>query len=224
MAEPKAVRRDLYPGYDVLAKRDGPSWNAQTRAVIDERLAIGPGTHRFFTDAEFETLRAICARIVPQPPGEPDRIPVAALIDDRLHRGERDGYRDARMPPEDEAWRRGLRALDAEALAAHGLRFHLLDEAAQDALLAAASRGELAQAAWGGMPCDLFFGQRLVDDCVRAYYAHPAAWSEIGWGGPASPRGYVRMDFDRRDPWEAAEAKPGREEEARQANLRVGRM
>ena len=38
----------------------------------------------------------------------------------------------------------------------------------------------------------------------------PTAWSEIGWGGPASPRGYVRMDFDERDPWEAAEAKDGR--------------
>ena len=25
----------------------------------------------------------------------------------------------------------------------------------------------------------------------------PTAWSEIGWGGPASPRGYVRMDYRR---------------------------
>src|SRR5262252_10658338 len=56
-----------------------------------------------------------------------------------------------------------------------------------------------------------------------AYYMHPTAWSEIGWGGPASPRGYVRMDFDRRDPWEAAEAKPGREAEALRENRRVGR-
>ena len=46
----------------------------------------------------------------------------------------------------------------------------------------------------------------------------PTAWNEIGFGGPASPRGYVRMDFDRRDPWEAAEAKPGAEAEARKAN------
>ena len=53
---------------------------------------------------------------------------------------------------------------------------------------------------------------------VVAYYAHPAAWNEIGFGGPASPRGYVRMDFDRRDPWEASKRDPaakrvaGREE------------
>ena len=30
--------RDLYPGYDVLSKRNTPSWNEQTRAVIDQRL------------------------------------------------------------------------------------------------------------------------------------------------------------------------------------------
>jgi hypothetical protein len=45
---------------------------------------------------------------------------------------------------------------------------------------------------------------------VGIYYAHPAAWSEIGFGGPASPRGYVRLGFDERDPWEAEEVRtPG---------------
>ncbi len=49
----------------------------------------------------------------------------------------------------------------------------------------------------------------MIADITHAYYAHPTAWNEIGFGGPASPRGYVRMQLDRRDPWEAAEAKPG---------------
>ena len=34
---------ERYPGYDVLAKRHSPSWNEQTRQVIDRRLAIGAG-------------------------------------------------------------------------------------------------------------------------------------------------------------------------------------
>ena len=29
-----------FPDYDVLAKRNTPSWNAQTREVVDRRLAI----------------------------------------------------------------------------------------------------------------------------------------------------------------------------------------
>jgi hypothetical protein len=63
---------------------------------------------------------------------------------------------------------------------------------------------------------------RSATASVSAYYGHPTAWSEIGFGGPASPRGYVRMNFDRRDPWEAAEAKPGLEIEAARENAHVG--
>lgn len=46
-------------------------------------------------------------------------------------------------------------------------------------------------------------GQNLLAAIVKIYYAHPAAMSEIGFGGPASPRGYVRLGADRFDGWEA---------------------
>jgi hypothetical protein len=72
------------------------------------------------------------------------------------------------------------------------------------------------------MPPRAFFRKRLLHDVVGAYYAHPAAWNEIGFGGPASPRGYVRTVYDRRDPWEAVEARPGREDMVRRENARVG--
>jgi choline dehydrogenase-like flavoprotein len=215
--------RDLYPGYDVLAKRHTPSWNEQTRAVIERRLAIDPGAHRFFTQSEWDTLQAVCARIIPQETGGREPVPIAAMIDQKIADRQHDGYRDARLARLDHAWRLGLAALDQEALSRYSARFHDLSAVHQDALLRAMQNGELKHEAWGTMPADLFFRQRLLDDIVRAYYAHPTAWSEIGWGGPASPRGYVRMDFDRRDPWEAAEAKPGREEKALRKNLRVGR-
>jgi hypothetical protein len=45
----------------------------------------------------------------------------------------------------------------------------------------------------------------LLKTLVSIYYAHPEAWNEIGFGGPASPRGYARLGMDRRDPWEAEE-------------------
>lgn len=216
-------RRDLFPGYDVLAKRNSPSWNAKTRAVLDERLAIGPETRRFFDASEWPTMKAVADRIVPQPADRADPVPVAALVDHKLATDTRDGYRNPELPEEREAWRLGLKALDAEARAQFGARFHELSAFAQDALLKLAEKGELTDAAWAGMPSKLFFKQRVLADVVKAYYAHPTAWNEIGWGGPASPRGYVRMDFDRRDPWEAAEAKPGREAEAHEENLLVDR-
>jgi hypothetical protein len=215
--------RDLYPGYDVLSKRHTPSWNEQTRRVIEDRLATDPDRHRFFTDAEWATLRALCDRVVPQPAERTEPVPLAAMVDRKMIDNVRDGYRHAHLPPMREAWQRGLASLEQEARAAHGVLFHQLSTEQQHALLQAMQRGELHDPAWGGMPPDSFFKNRIVVDVVKTYYSHPTAWNEIGWGGPASPRGYVRLQADRRDPWEAAEAKPGREAEAFQENQRVGR-
>jgi hypothetical protein len=213
---------DRYPGYDVLRKRNSPSWNDQTRAVIDRRMAIDPDHHAFFTDTEWSTLRAICDRIVPQPPGRAHPAPLAAMVDEKLHTNNGDGYRDARLPPMREAWRRVLAGIDAEATSRYGRRFHELGALLQDDLLKAVQNGQLDEKVLGGMPAKIFFQKRLLHDVVSSYYAHPVAWSEIGFGGPASPRGYVRMYFDRRDPWEAAEARPGGEVKARAENARVG--
>ncbi|MGB6535529.1 MAG: gluconate 2-dehydrogenase subunit 3 family protein [Xanthobacteraceae bacterium] len=213
---------DRYPGYDVLTKRNSVSWNEQTRAVIDERLAIDPQKHQFFTDEEWATMCAVCARIVPQPASRESPAPVAAMVDEKLHGDGGDGYRDARLPPMREAWRRGLAAIDAEAKLAYGRGFHQIGALLQDDLLTAIQNGALHGKHWHDLPPQLFFQKRVLHDIVSAYYAHPAAWNEIGFGGPASPRGYVRMNFDRRDPWEASEARPGREAQARAENTRVG--
>jgi hypothetical protein len=209
-----------YPDYDVLAKRHTPSWNEKTRRVIDHRLAV-PREPRFLASDEFRTLDAIAARIVPQPATRPP-VPIAALIDTKLFEDKGDGYRDYRLPPLREAWQRGLRTIDAEARERHGGAFHALRADEQDGLLRAAQDGRLSNPGWEGMSSKLFFAKRLLPDIVKAYYGHPTAWSEIGFGGPASPRGYVRMDFDRRDPWEGAEAKSGREAEAAKINARIG--
>ncbi|HLK25209.1 MAG TPA: gluconate 2-dehydrogenase subunit 3 family protein [Caulobacteraceae bacterium] len=214
---------DRYPGYDVLSKRHSPSWNDQTRRVIDQRLAIDPDAHRFLNELEWRTLKAICSRIIPQPTARERPAPLAAMIDERLVKGASDGYRNASLPPLREAWRRGIAALEAEAQTRHGRGFAELEGAAQDGLLTAAQRGLAAHPAWDGMPPDLFFADRLLFDIVSAYYAHPHAWNEIGFGGPADPRGYVRLAFDRRDPWEAAEARSGNEASARRENAHVGR-
>ena len=215
---------ERYPGYDVLAKRDSPSWNDKTRRVIDERLAIDPDRHAFFSDTEWPTVRALCARILAQDHGKAAEVPVAALLDEKLAKNARDGYRDPRLPPPQEAWRRALHALDAESIVRHGHRFHELTVAAQCDLLKLCQQGELRDPAWGDMPPAEFFSKRLLHDVVAAYYGHPGGWNEIGFGGPASPRGYVRMGYDRRDPWEASEARPGRERQAERENLALARQ
>jgi hypothetical protein len=211
---------DRYPGYDVENKRDTPSWNEKTRNVIDRRLAISHEPH-FFTAEEWRTLGAICDRIMPQPTSRPP-VPLPAYVDQKMADGLLDGYRYAQLPSQGQAWRRAIAALDGAARASYDAPFHAVSGEKQDDLLRRMQRGELSGQAWGDMPCKIFFEHRLIPDITHAYYAHPVSWNEIGFGGPASPRGYVRMKLDRRDPWEAVEAQPGYENLARRKNDRVG--
>jgi hypothetical protein len=220
MHDPRShSRRERYPGYDVLSKRNSLSWNEQTRRVITRRLAVNPEP-RFFSSHEFRTVAAIAARLVPQPVGRPP-VPVAALVDQRLFLGKSDGYRESGMPRDGEAWKLGLKALDSEAGAMHGKPFRELQPPAQENLLRQMQTGDLTSPAWAGMKPASFFKKRMARDVVMSYYAHPSAWSEIGWGGPASPRGYVRLDFNERDPWEPAEANGANDEAAKRINRHV---
>jgi hypothetical protein len=196
--------RNRFPTYNVLDKWDTPSWNEQTRAVVRGRLERVP-PRRFFGEDEWDILRAICDRLIPQPDRPDEPVPIVPFIDEKLHEDQGNWYRYADMPPQREAWRIGLRAIDAEARAHWGRGFRELPDNQKDAVLRSVQHGDILSDAWAGMPAKRFFASALLHEVVSVYYAHPAAWSEIGFGGPASPRGYVRMQADRRDPWEAIE-------------------
>ena len=209
-----------YPGYDVLTKRDTPSWNAKTREVIEQRLAT-PGVRRFFSTEEWTIADALCRRILPQT-NEQDAVSLVALLDARLLADHGDGFREVSMPYMRDAWRRGLAAVDGEAAARHdGRGFAVLTDGERDALLRSMQNGEVNGDRWSGLYAGAFFKRRILVDVPALYYSHPKAWNEIGFGGPASPRGYVRLDGDRPDPWEAAEAEPGQERVAKERNRHV---
>ena len=195
-----------YPGYDVLDKWDTVSFDTLTRGVIRQRLSSTP-ERGFFTEAEWRLLEAVAARLAPTPErGRP--IPIVAWIDAELAAGEGDGYRYEGMPKSDEAWRRGLALLAEEAQAQYGRPFEAQDEATQTAFLKRLQAGEVDKARWAGLDPERFFGDIVLKTVVGVYYAFPQAWNEMGFGGPASPRGYVRLGLNERDPWEAREAKP----------------
>ncbi|MGR3571437.1 gluconate 2-dehydrogenase subunit 3 family protein [Brevirhabdus sp.] len=190
-----------YRGYDVLGKWDTPSFNDQTRQVLRDRMT--PPPRRFFTQAEWRVLEALCARVIPQPERE-EPVAIAPFIDTDLYHNRGTGTRRADMPPPAAAWRQGLAALDAEAQARHGCGFADLDGPAADAILKAVDDGDLTdKAAWDGLPAQRFLRDTVLKTIVSIYYSQPQGMSEIGYGGPASPRGYVRLGADRIDRWEA---------------------
>lgn len=208
-----------YPGYDVMSKRDSPSWNDKTREVVDARLRVEERP-AFLSAPEWRTLEALCERVMPQPQGRP-RVPLAAYVDRQLLAGKTKGYRFADMPQPAEAWKRALAALEEVALRDQGRPFEQLTQGDQDAILRRMADGLLEAEALRGMPPATFWKSHVIHDVVGAYYAHPEAWNEIGWAGPASPRGYVRTGLDRRDAWEPVEAVPGGEDKAMRENKRV---
>ena len=217
MTEPLTTGR--YPGYDVTSKRNTQSWNDKTREAIDARLAV-EARPAFLSSDEWQTLVALCDRVMPQPEGRP-RVALAAYVDRQLRAGKTKGYRFADMPQPAEAWKRALAALDEVAGKEQGRPFAHLTQDDQDTMLRRMSDGSFQAVALNGMPAQTFWTSHVIHDVVGAYYAHPEAWNEIGWAGPASPRGYVRIGLDRRDPWEPVEAAPGREDKARRENKRV---
>jgi hypothetical protein len=210
---------DRYPDYDVLAKRLGQSWNPITRKVVGARIALRERSD-VLDEARLAVLRAVVERLAPQPEGRPPVNTVAILLE-KLAGEEGDGYRHGDLPPLKEAWTHGLDAIEAEAGLRHGRGFVALSDAEKDGLLQAVADGAARAKAWDALNPAAFFYWRLLPDTVSAYWSHPSAWSAMGYGGPASPRGYVRLDAGRRDPWEAAEAGDGALVPARARNRHV---
>jgi hypothetical protein len=197
--------RTPYPGYNVLDKWDGPSFNDATRRAVADRLHNVP-ERRFFDEGQYALLKSVIDCILPQPERSPEqRIPVAAFIDEMLHANRGSGTRFAGMPPQREAWPQGLACIDQEAERRHGRGFRTLPAEDQRKVLGAIDAGDIDAAIWTGLDPKRFFRSILLKEAVKIYYAHPLAWNEMGFGGPAAPRGYLRLGPDERDPWEARE-------------------
>jgi hypothetical protein len=191
-----------YPGYDPLAEAD--HWDERTRAVVVDRVQRPPG-YRFFDEGEVAVLEAACDRVLPQDDRPPEaRVPMGPFIDKMLWDDSTDGFRTPDVPWPQELWRSGVRGLDEAAHARYRRSFTALDPAERDMVLRAVEGGDVSGGAWDHVPPSKFFSS-LVEQCIAAYYAHPTAWAEIGWAGPASPRGYVRTGYGMRDPWEPRE-------------------
>jgi len=193
-----------YPGFSTLSQQK--FWDAKTRAVILDRVNNVPET-RFFSAQEARLLTAICDRILPQDDrGESHKIPIVPQIDKRLFENSHNGYRYEDMPPDREAFQLGLRAIEEIAQHGYGCGFLEIGPREQDGILQSLHDGKpsAAHQIWERMPVHRFW-MLLVSDCVDAYYSHPWAWDEIGFGGPAYPRAYMRLERGEAEPWESEE-------------------
>jgi hypothetical protein len=103
------------------------------------------------------------------------------------------------------------RGLDEQAVQrSPAASFATADPDIQGAIVAGFAAGELTGEAWSRLNVERAFSlvMRVVLSC---FYSHPWAWNEIGFGGPAYPRGYSRFGSPQlqraeRETWEGKEA------------------
>jgi len=195
--------RDRYPGWDVLSQRG--HWDEATRQVILDRVYNVP-SFRYFASHERAVLEALCARVIPQGHRPPDRqVPIAPWIDQMCGRKVLEGFRFDDMPTNDVAWSHGLEGLDQIARALFATPFADLEGDRQDQVLEAIRRGNPPGEVWQHLPAKRWWIYLALRQISGVYYAHPYAWDEIGFGGPAYPRGYYALSFGAPERWEPRE-------------------
>lgn len=192
-------KQTYYPSYNVLENQ--AHWDEHTRAIVEKRL-VRERDYLFISIIEAENLRAWCSLLMDDSRGEIIQY-VLCHIDESLSQNKGEGQRKAGTPHARELIRKGIKAIEHAALMQNSQPFFQLKEAEQKQMMTRISEGNLPHTKlWEGIPQKEFF-QKLLTLSVEAYYSHPKIWSEIGYGGPAYPRGYVRAHLGQLDPWEA---------------------
>jgi Gluconate 2-dehydrogenase subunit 3 len=189
-------KQERFPGYDVLG--EVPTWDAVTTGVVLARLGR-PVDLRFFTVEEEAIGHCLFNQLLDQ--REPPYVPILEMVDGRLAEQQTDGWHYADMPEDGEAFRRSFAALDADARSRFARAFAALswDEQADLVQHVQDTDGD-----WHGLPATRVWSLWTRYGC-SAFYSHPYAWNEIGFGGPAYPRGYKNIGLDKREPWEVSD-------------------
>jgi Gluconate 2-dehydrogenase subunit 3 len=214
--------RGRFPGFDVLDEVH--RWDDVTAGVVLARLAPTVDLS-FFTLAENGCATALLDLLLAQ--DDEPRVPVVAMIDARLAAGETDGWHYDDLPEDGAAWRRTLAALDADAEELGGVPFARLDRERQSSLVQRVQDLGSDGKNWHDLPAKHVWSLWTRYGCT-AFYSHPWAWNEIGFPGPAYPRGYKNLGIDAREPFEVADHADRdpvpfaeRIERARQAHARL---
>lgn len=205
MSTPGPAHPDRFPGFDSVSQ--SRNWDPQTEAVVLSRLGRPPEI-RFLSPSEEAVAGALCDRLLGQDgdPQDESHVPLVNMIDARLAEGQTDGWRYDDMPEDGQAWRDTLAALDLDARDRFGRGFATCAQDEQEALIQAVR--DCGSDRWHGLKARHVWSLWTRYACA-AFYSHPQAWNEIGFPGPAYPRGYKNPGIDAREPFEVRDARPG---------------
>jgi hypothetical protein len=160
----------------------------------------------FFDEREAATLKAFCDVVLAQ--DEEPRIPVLSYIDEKLAGGGGDGWQYYDLPHDTDVWKIVARGLDEEAQRNAFDSFADASLELQTAIVHRFSQGRLDGGAWTSVNVARAW-KVVIRYACQAFYSHPWAWTEIGFGGPAYPRGYGAFGaphLGEQEAWETGES------------------
>jgi hypothetical protein len=190
-----------YPRFDVM--REEEHWDPHTREIVAKRLkseSFYP--YQFLTQDEGDSLFRLCAILL-----DDVRTPVLSYVvhhfDSTLQAGIGESQRKIGVPKQSALIRDGLALLDQVCNERYGEKFISLEESDQQQVVQQLVQGDISLLSDAKQVPVRDWMDKILTEAVAAYYSHPSIWSEIGYAGPAYPRGYVRSEYGLTDPWEA---------------------
>lgn len=199
--------QDRFIGFDVLDQAG--NWDPVTEGVVLARIGMATDI-RFFTPAQQAIATVLCDHLLDQcsegnETADVPRIAMVNQIDARLAEEQTDGWHYEDMPTDGCAWRDTMAMLEDDAMELFGVGFVACERPQQAQLIQGVQ--DRGSGGWHGLNAKRVWSLWTRYACT-AFYSHPLAWNEMGFPGPAYPRGYKNTGVDKLEPFEVRDVKP----------------
>jgi hypothetical protein len=189
-----------YPFFNVLNEKE--EWDEHTREVVLQRVDPFASPMPALDTYQTQLLKQIASHLLYDDREEILQF-VVLHMNEMMQSNKGENQRNTGIFPQKQLVQKGLHYIDEISQKQFHLRFLELEEQQQLAVLEQLNKGEAQGiSSWDKQLQQAFF-KKILSTVVSAYYSHPTVWSEIGYAGPAYPRGYVRSELGLTDPWEA---------------------
>jgi hypothetical protein len=190
-------KQSYYPSYDVLTERE--NWDSVTQNVITDRT--NPARENYFSPEDKELLINLLPYLFPSHLGELS-IDVITLFENRCANGKVVGYPLGSKLKKLQIIHLGLENMQKQLYTQYETSFSNLTEDMKKKFIEDIQQNIGYLNIWEQVNPSLFF-KTLMKELVQLVYSDPSIWSDIGYGGPAYPRGYYAFGPEQFDSWEA---------------------
>lgn len=189
--------KSYYSEFDVMNEKE--HWDPHTAEIVEKRLH--PNKLSVLRQEEASTLFELCAGLLAE-----KRNPILSYViyhfDSTLKSDIGEAQRKKNVPKQKDLILTGLQLLNNYTEGQFNKVFSSLEDEVKKDVIGQMINGSLKLQEGTVFPTKEFI-MKILDIAASSYYSHPTVWSEIGYAGPAYPRGYVRSELGLTDPWEA---------------------